>query len=491
MKVLSTMLTIVCIILFSIKGFAEGVKLPETSAGKMLSLFLRSLDNGNVESFVTDHFSVKVSVKIPKERQIRFLKMIADHHGSFTIFKISLSNENEIRVIGMGIKSKAWRKIMLRIDINDPERIVGMDIDMASPPENYLASLPVTKILRPDNDGSIISGEIAQRIDGFMTKLESIGYSGALGIVKEGKVILAKGYGYADREKKKIFNRDTVFTIGSVTKQFTGAALVKLESTGKISFSNTLSKFFKDVPEDKKDITIHQLLTHTGGFIGAIGSDYEKISSEDFVKKAFKSKLKYKPGVRYSYSNVGFSLAGIILEKVTGSSFETFLNKHLLDPAGLQKTGYIIPVWKKENLVVGYNGEKLWGTPIEKLWGKSGPGWHLKCNGGILTTIDEILKWGEAILGNKIFSELEKRKYLTPYVQEGPEGDSYYAYGWVRMKSSRGTDVITHNGGNPYIQNDMFLYPEEKIIMYITSNNGKFSAIDQSGKILKLLFNIK
>ena len=75
--------------------------------------------------------------------------------------------------------------------------------------------------------------------------------------------------------------------------------------------------------------------------------------------------------------------------------------------------------------------------------------------------------------------------------KEGPEGDSYYAYGWVRTKSSRGTDVITHNGGNPYIQNDMYIYPEEKIIVYITSNNGQFSAIDQSGNILRLLFNIR
>ena len=125
------------------------------------------------------------------------------------------------------------------------------------------------------------------------------------------------------------------------------------------------------------------------------------------------------------------------------------------------------------------------------MWGKDGPGWHLKCNGGILTTIDEILQWGQAILGDKVFTKEEKKNYLTPYVPEGPQGDSYYAYGWVRMKSSRGTEVITHNGGNPYIQNDMYIYPEDNLIMYITSNDGEFSAIDQSSKILRMIFDIE
>ncbi len=491
MRVFRKVLIIVFIISFSISGIATDVKLPETSAGKMLSLFLGSLENGNVESFVIDHISVGLFDKIPKERQIRFLKMIESHHGTFSIFKISLSTEHEIKVIGIGIKSKAWRRIEIRTDKNQPGRIIRMDINMASPPENYFNSSKKTKIERPDNDGSIIKGEIAQKIDRFMTRIESIGFSGALGIVKAGEVILAKGYGYADREKKKVFNRDTVFTIGSITKQFTGAALVKLESIGKISFSDTLSKFFKEVPDDKKNITVHQLLTHTGGFPGAIGSDYEIISREDFIRKALKSKLNYKPGERYSYSNVGFSIAGIILEKLTGNNFETFLNKNILVTAGLAKTGYVLPDWQMDDLVVGYNGKRRWGTPMEKLWGKGGPGWHLKCNGGILTTIDDMLKWGMAILGDDVFSKSEKKKYLTPYVPEGPEGDSYYAYGWVRTKSSRGTDVITHNGGNPYIQNDMYIYPEEKIIVYITSNNGQFSAIDQSGNILRLLFNIR
>jgi CubicO group peptidase (beta-lactamase class C family) len=338
---------------------------------------------------------------------------------------------------------------------------------------------------------AIVKGQLAEKIDKYMTDLETKGFSGALGIIKDSELILSKGYGYADRENKIKFNRNTVFTIGSIAKQFTGAAMVKLESMGKISFKDRISKYLKDVPEDKKNITMHQLLTHTAGLPSAIGPDTEKISREDFLKKALAAKLILKPGERYEYSNVGFSLAGIILEKVTGDSFEQFLNKHVLKPAGLVKTGYVLPKWNDDDIVVGYKGKRKFGKPTDMFWMEDGPGWHLKCNGGILSTVDEMLHWGQTLLTDKVFTEKEKKNYLTPYVPEDESGRSHYAYGWVRMKSSRGTDVITHNGGNPFIENDMFIYPEDGVIMYITSNNGEFPATRQSGKILRMIFNVE
>lgn len=470
---------------------AKTIEIPKTNAGKILSKFLKVLETGEIEAFINNHTPKdKLSVEAIK-RQIRFLQMIHQHHGGFKVYKMVESKDNLIEVICQGKKSKAWRIILIETDKNTPDKIAGMDIKQTTPSEEFLSTLPKIKIRRSKMDDSIVKGILAKKIDNYMTKIESIGYSGALGIIKDGQVILSKGYGYADREKKRVFDRKTVFTIGSITKQFTGGAMVKLESMGKVSFKDPITKFFKNVPKDKKNITIHQLLTHTAGFPGAIGGDYDKISRDDFIKQALAAKLKYKPGERYSYSNVGFSLVGAIIEIVTKRSFEEFLRKNLLLPAGLTRTGYILPKWDRDDIVVGYQGKKRWGTPIERLWGKDGPGWHLKCNGGIMTTIDEICEWGQAILGNKVFTKDEKKKYLTPYVPEGPEARSYYAYGWVRLKSSRGTDVITHNGGNPYIKNDMYIYPEDKVIVYITSNNGQFSAIDQSSKILKMIFNIK
>jgi CubicO group peptidase (beta-lactamase class C family) len=478
-------------VLFCITQGANTSEIPDTPAGNMLTRFLKVIETGDVENFVNIHMSKESKEDIPVEDQIKFLTMVHRMHGGFRVFKIIRSEENEIIVIAQSKKRQDWRRILIQTDDNNPDIITGMDINMTSVPKEYLKTLPKIEIERPINDGSIIKGGLAEKVDDYMTKLESVGYSGALGIIKNGEVILSKGYGYADKEKKKIFDRNTVFTIGSIAKQFTGAALVKLESMGKVSFDDTLSKFFDGVPEDKKGITIHQLLTHTAGFPGAIGDDLEKIPRDDFIEQALEAELVLKPGERYRYSNVGFSVAGAILEKVSGMGYEEFLQKNVLSLAGLAKTGYVLPQWNPDDIVVGYQGEKRWGKPTELMWGKDGPGWHLKCNGGILSTVDEMLRWGQAILGDKVFTEEEKKKYLTPHVPEGPQADSYYAYGWVRMKSSRGTDVITHNGGNPYIQNDMYIYPEDSVIMYITSNDGNFSAIEQSNEILEVIFDIK
>jgi len=467
---------------------AEKPVIPDTPAGKMLTRLLQVLKEGSLEDFVAGAMSQGRMGEIPPQRHLRFLQMMRRVHGGFEVFAVVGSEPDVIEVIGRGEKSDEWRRILIKVKADRPDAIAGMDIDTASPPPEYLATLPEVEIRRPDVDDSVVKGDRGAKIDAYMTRLESVGYAGALGIVKAGEPVLIKGYGYADREQKRLWDRKTLFTIGSITKQFTGAALVKLEAMGKISFQDPIGRYFQRVPDDKTGITLHQLLTHTAGFPGAIGDDREKISRDPFVRRALAVKLAFPPGEGYHYSNVGYSLAAAILEKVTGQTYEEFLRRHLLLPAGLRHTGYGSPDWRGYEVVTGYRGDRRWGKPTEILWGDAGPGWHLQGNGGILSTVDDMLRWGEALLGERLFTDDEKKTYLSPYVAEGPGADSYYAYGWVRMKSRRGTDVITHNGGNPYIQNDMYIYPEEQVILFITSSNGRFSAIDQSGRILEMIF---
>jgi len=476
------------IVLLTTLATPQIVKIPDTNAGRLLRSFLDVVETGNVEDFINNKFGERILKTIPVEKHIRFLKMIHKMHGGFVVYKIIESEENKIEVVCKSNKNRGWRRVLIGTNDDSPNKILFIDITQTTPPEEYFSTLPKIKIERPKNDDSIIKGKLGKKIDSYMRKIESIGFSGALIVAKNDTIILARGYGYADRENKKIFSRKTVFTIGSITKQFTGAAIVKLHSMGKISFNDPITKYFKNVPDDKKKITIHELLTHTAGFSEAIGDDYEKISRDDFIKRAMSSKLKYEPGKQYSYSNVGYSLLGAIIEIVTGESYESFLRENLFLPAGMKNTGYVIPDWNEDDIVIGYMGSRKWGRPTNLLWGKDGPGWNLKCNGGILSTIDDMCKWGRAILGPHLFTEEEKKNYLTPYVPEGPGAKSYYSYGWVRMKLDSKIDVITHNGGNPYIQNDMYIFPDKKVIMFITSNNGEFSALDQSEKILKMIF---
>lgn len=135
-------------------------------------------------------------------------------------------------------------------------------------------------------------------------------------VAADGNLVLKKAYGYANRATNQLYTIDMVSCIGSVTKQFTGAAIVKLEMMGKLKTSDPISKYLPGVPDDKRDITIHQLLTHTAGVSGDQGgSDEEPIARDVLVARVLAQPLVRKPGEGFEYSNEGYSLAGAIVER--------------------------------------------------------------------------------------------------------------------------------------------------------------------------------
>jgi CubicO group peptidase (beta-lactamase class C family) len=463
---------------------------PETPIGEKLQQLLQVLESDNHKSFIEKNFSENFLNQFPMEEHISFFLQIKMKHGGFTLQKIESGIDYKLTALVKSKKRQAWRRIDLSVEQNKPHKITGFGIDMAQPPADihYTGSkYDLVSDLRPDAN-AINKGKIADKIDKHLTRMEERGYSGAILVAKGGDIILAKGYGYANRENKVPFHIHTAFDIGSITKQFTGATILKLEMLGKLSTNNLISKYFKSVPDDKKSITIHHLLTHAAGFREALGFDYKTISREDFIKLAFDSKLKYKPGERYLYSNVGYSLLAAIMEIVTGDRYEKFLQTHLFKPAGMHYTGYSSPTWEKNQVAHGYRGEEYFGLPNKKNWANDGPWWHLRGNGGIISTIFDMYKWHLALEGETILSKASKKKYYRPHISEGPAADTHYGYGWVIAKSSRGTTVYMHNGGSPYFANDCYRYVDDDVFVYITSNNGEMSAIEQSGMILKMIF---
>jgi CubicO group peptidase (beta-lactamase class C family) len=202
-----------------------------------------------------------------------------------------------------------------------------------------------------------------------------------------------------------------------------------------------------------------------------------------------KSKLRSKPGERYRYSNVGFSLLGGVIEIVTGQSYERYLHDQLFVPAGMNKTGYVIPNWKPEELAHGYlrNG-KDWGTMPDKPRDSDGPYWHLRCNGGVLSTVTDMYRWHQALLGETVLPKSAKDKFFTPHIPEGPRGRSHYGYGWVIAKTPRGTTLITHNGGNGIFAADCYRYVDDGVFLFIASNVAGKSAIQASRDLLRLVF---
>jgi CubicO group peptidase (beta-lactamase class C family) len=309
-------------------------------------------------------------------------------------------------------------------------------------------------------------------IASYMDAMEEKGFSGSVLVAKEGQVIHSEGYGYADRASKTKNSPQSVFTTGSITKPFTGAAILKLEMQDKIKTDDLMSKYINDVPDDKKDITIHHLLTHSSGFPGAIGSDDELISKEDFIKRALLTPLRFDPGSQYRYSNVGYSFLAIIIEKQSGMTYEEYLQKYLFKPAGMTSTGYVLSPPTKLLEAKGYDREgHEWGTLSEKNWGAEGPGWHLKGNGGILSTVEDMYRYDQALKGDAILSDAAKKKHYTRHIEEGDGGGTFYGYGWAIFPTPRNTDLITHNGGNGIFFADFLRYLEEDITIIFMTNS--------------------
>ena len=334
--------------------------------------------------------------------------------------------------------------------------------------------------------------ESAQNIDRYLSSMEVQGFSGAIIISDGDEVILRKGYGYANREKRQFYTPETIQTNGSITKQFTAAAILLLESRGELSVHDKISRYLDPLSEEMQDITIHQLLTHSSGMPRAIGPDDEPISAEAYLERLTGESLQFDPGSGFAYSNTGYSLLGIIVERVSGQSYEAFLHEELLLPAGLTETGYFIPDWDSERLAIGYRKGKRWGEIHEQRYQtgevENGPSWHYRANGGLLTTVDDMYTWLTTVKGQGVLDGDVAERWTTGYVTE-ENGYSTYGYGWGVYDHNRWGKVITHNGSNGIFEADFVWLPEREIFFYIQGNTSMVPAGNQSGSILNAAFD--
>jgi len=259
-----------------------------------------------------------------------------------------------------------------------------------------------------------------------------------------------------------------------------------LEEQGKLSVNDPLTKFFPMVSADKKNVTLHQLMTHSAGFPHSVGFIYDKLSKEKFLDEAFKVKLVNTPGTKYHYSNIGYGLLGVIIEEVTKSGHEEFIRKAILKPANLNETGYRLVERDEKLLAVGYGRDANWYEDLLSLKPKSrsighslqhkfddpAERWNLEGSGGFLSNLDDMHNWYLVIRSGGILNANSWGKMLTPYIAESAKETSYYGYGWVIDKSVLGHKRIWHDGSNGYTFANFQYYPElDLLIFYATNNN--------------------
>jgi CubicO group peptidase (beta-lactamase class C family) len=335
----------------------------------------------------------------------------------------------------------------------------------------------------------IIDGDRGLKFHEAMKSLVKDGYRGTILIAEKGQIKLLQGYGLADEEKNLSNTPDTVFTMGSITKQFTGAAILKLEMDGKLSTKDKIGKYFGKIPKDKRKITIHHLLTHTSGLRGDFGDDFKPMTRDEIIERAKTGRLKFDVGEQHYYSNAGYSLLGAIIELVSGQSYEVYLRENIFLPAGMKDTGYLLPDWKDGRLAIGYEDDgKAWGTIRDYPWDTDGPYWNLRCNGGLLTTASDLFLWNESLKNHTILNKEAREKFEYPWVPEGPKAKTYYGYGWASATTERDTKLVAHNGGNGIFMADFRRYVDEDITIIYFTNEAPAMTTEMERNIRRAVF---
>ncbi len=298
----------------------------------------------------------------------------------------------------------------------------------------------------------------------------------SIAVAQRGKILLAKSYGKANAEFDVPANGETMFRIGSVTKQFTAAMVMRLVEQKKIALDDDLSKYVPDFPLQGRTVTIEQLLTHTSGIKSYtdVGEKWMKLwplelADEELLALVKDEPFDFEPGSDFRYNNTGYYLLGMVIEKVAGKSYAEALQTELCAPLGLTRTRYdsnreLIP-----NRAQGYalDGEKL---ANDQMIGMAQPG----AAGGILSTAGDLVRWQMALTSGKVVSKESFKKMSTPTVL--PNGhDTLYGFG-LRMDEWAGKPRVQHGGGIFGFNSMLLWLPGEDLHIAVISNGEPLSS---------------
>lgn len=306
------------------------------------------------------------------------------------------------------------------------------------------------------NDSSaIVHSELGERLDQYLSQLERFGMHGAILIERDGETILKNGYGLANVESEEPITAETVFHLGSIGKQFTASAIMLLQQQKKLNVNDTIDKYLENVPDDKKVITIHHLLTHTAGF------PYHPTGG-----RVLDLPLQSKPGERWSYANPGYELLHDIIENLSGENYCDFMQENFFRPLGMNNTKCTgDPYREHPNLAVAYTDGSNQGTVVDM--GRM-PGFYGAGDFG--STVGDMLKWEHALRNNTILNAQSTTAMFTEHAKndDSPMG---YGYGWMTTTTIRGTRLIMHGGNLGGFNADYRRYIDENLTVIFLSNH--------------------
>lgn len=324
-------------------------------------------------------------------------------------------------------------------------------------------------------------------LETYLDRLEAIGFRGAVLVADQGEILLQEGYGAIEPGGAEPITPDTVFAIGSNTKPFTAAAILKLQDEGLLRVEDPISRYLADVPADKTAITVHHLLTHSAGLdhSGIFEGDFEAIGRDEAVRRILASELLFPPGQESSYADAGMILLAAIVEIVSGRPFAEYLRAELLAPAGMTATGLVgdAPLPSSDEAVGIVAGETA-GSPSDL----PALSWSLLGAGGMTSTVADLHRWHEAVESGKVLSPAAVAAYASPHVPLEP--DLAEGYGWVVGEPELGHRVRASAGGNDELGhvNVIRWWQDDDLLIIASSASAAYNAEDVVPAIENILF---
>jgi len=290
----------------------------------------------------------------------------------------------------------------------------------------------------------------------------------ALAVVEKGKVVKAQGYGLASVEFGVPVTPDTVFEIGSVTKQITAAAVMLLVEDGKLALNDSITKHLTGLPASWRAITVRHLLTHTSGvknYTGLPGFELSKrMKRDDFIKMIASLPLNFAPGDSWSYGNTPYNLLGHIIEVVSGESYWQFVAARIFRPLGMTASGDRDPKRIIPQRASGYEWE------MNALVGRDYDLTDVFSAGAIVSTLNDLVKWDAALSSNKLLKESSRDALWTP-VRLNDGATRTYGLGWY-IETLRGHHVHRHNGQTAGFAASIARYVDDGVSVIVLSNIG-------------------
>jgi CubicO group peptidase (beta-lactamase class C family) len=307
----------------------------------------------------------------------------------------------------------------------------------------------------------------------------------ALEIIQQGKPVKIAGYGLANLEWQTPVTPQTVFEIGSVTKQFTAAGILLLQQDGKLSVDDKISQYLKNIPESWSNITIRHLLTHTSGIRNYTGMDgfelTRHLTQDEFIRKIGAEPLDFAPGEKWSYCNSGYSLLGFIIENVSGHDYWHFMRRRIFGPLEMTSTTNRDPRGIIRFRASGYEADSS-GHYVNRDYDVT----DIFSAGAIVSTVEDLAKWNAGLDAQTLLTEASEREMWTP-VRLNNGATHAYGFGWF-LNPLNGRQNIGHSGSTDGFSASIQRFPKDGLAVIVLTNSNEEGVATKVAKAIAMLY---